>query len=305
MSRGVVLTLLGGTFWGLSGTCGQYLMQSKGIPTNWLVPVRLLTASILILLVLLARERQKIFDIFRQKHNILQLAIFAVLGMAGCQYTYFVTVAHANAGTATVLQYLGPSVILIYLCVRNKKLPCRRETIGVSLSILGTVLLATHGNLHALAISKVALVFGLLSALTQAVYTIQPARLLLHFSTFTVIGWGMLLGGAFLALLLQPWKYAVQLDAQALAALAVVVVLGTIIAFCCFMEGVKHLGPTTGSLLACVEPVSALVFSAVFFHTKFVLLDFIGFGCILGTIVLLSLPDKSAAQSCKNAAENT
>ena len=39
--RGMFLTLVGGTLWGFSGTCGQFLMQTKGVTSNWLVPIRL------------------------------------------------------------------------------------------------------------------------------------------------------------------------------------------------------------------------------------------------------------------------
>ena len=39
--RGALLTLLGGTMWGFTGTCGQFLLQSKGLTSNFLVPIRL------------------------------------------------------------------------------------------------------------------------------------------------------------------------------------------------------------------------------------------------------------------------
>lgn len=39
--RGMLLTLFGGTLWGFSGTCGQFLLQTKGLTSDWLVPIRL------------------------------------------------------------------------------------------------------------------------------------------------------------------------------------------------------------------------------------------------------------------------
>ena len=39
---GIIITLLGGIFWGLSGACGQYLFEYKNVIANWLVPLRLL-----------------------------------------------------------------------------------------------------------------------------------------------------------------------------------------------------------------------------------------------------------------------
>ena len=49
--RGMILTLVGGTLWGFSGTCGQFLMQTKGVTSNWLVPIRLLLAGALLLFI--------------------------------------------------------------------------------------------------------------------------------------------------------------------------------------------------------------------------------------------------------------
>ena len=48
---GTLLTLAGGTMWGFSGTCGQFLLQTKGLTSNWLVPVRLLSAGALLLFI--------------------------------------------------------------------------------------------------------------------------------------------------------------------------------------------------------------------------------------------------------------
>ena len=35
------MALVGGTCWGFSGCCGQYLFEQKGIEAPWLVAVRL------------------------------------------------------------------------------------------------------------------------------------------------------------------------------------------------------------------------------------------------------------------------
>ena len=43
--------------------------------------------------------------------------------MALCQYTYFKSIALAGAGIATVLQYLAPSMIIIYMLARYGKRP--------------------------------------------------------------------------------------------------------------------------------------------------------------------------------------
>lgn len=176
MIRGTLLTLAGGTMWGFSGTCGQFLLQTKGLTSNWLVPVRLLSAGALLLFICWLKDGRKVFDVW--KRDAASILVFGIFGMSMCQYTYFTAIGASNAGTATVLQYIGPVLILIYLSLRNKKLPRPSEFLAITLAVAGTFLLATHGKPGNMVLSGEALAWGLLSALALAVYTVQPGRLL-------------------------------------------------------------------------------------------------------------------------------
>ena len=79
---------------------------------------------------------------------IKALPIFAVFGMLPAQYTYFVTIKYSNAGTATVLQYTGPVLIVLYMALRQKRVPTKTECLAVLCALFGIFLLATNGNLH-------------------------------------------------------------------------------------------------------------------------------------------------------------
>ena len=46
---GTVIALIGGTCWGFSGCCGQYLFEQKGANAPWLVALRLLFAGLLMI----------------------------------------------------------------------------------------------------------------------------------------------------------------------------------------------------------------------------------------------------------------
>lgn len=290
--RGAVLTLTGGILWGFSGTCGQFLMQTKGLTSNWLVPVRLVTAGAMLLLLCYLKEGKGIFDIW--KHDRAGIIIFGVFGMSMCQYTYFTAISASNAGTATVLQYIGPVLILVYLALRHRKLPTLVELLAIFLAVAGTFFLATHGKPGAMVLSRKAMFWGLLSAVALAIYTVQPGSLLEKYGSSVVTAWGMLIGGVMLCALFRPWTIPVSVDVQVAAGMAAVVVLGTVAAFSCYMEGVRCVGPKKGSLYASVEPVSATIFSVIWMHALFGWMDFVGFLCILSTIFLLALDKEKA-----------
>lgn len=285
-AKGILLTLTGGTLWGFSGTCGQFLMQEKCLISDWLVPLRLLTAGSLLLLICFLKEGGRIFDIWRKdKAGIL---IFGILGMSMCQYTYFTAIGASNAGTATVLQYTGPVLILIYLSLRHKRMPRPIELLAIFLAVLGTFFLATHGNPGAMVLSGKALFWGLLSAVALAVYTVQPGELLEKYGSAVVTAWGMLVGGGMLCGIFRPWRIPAAVDGQVMLGMAAVVILGTVLAFSCYMEGIRCVGPKKGSLYASIEPVSATIFSVMWMKEAFGFMDLAGFACILSTIFLLA-----------------
>ena len=206
-----------------------------------------------------------------------------------CQYSYFKAIEYSNAGTATVLQYISPVLIMLTMCVLEKRLPGIVNTIAVLLALCGVFLLATHGQPGQLAISGGALFWGLFSAVTVVLYNLIPRGLMKTYPTPFLLGWAMLIGGALLCLLRKPWQYRPLIDTQTILCLAAIILLGTIVSFSLYMQGVKLIGPEKASLYACIEPVSAALFSAFWLHVPFSRTDLAGFLCILSTLFLITL----------------
>ena len=160
-SIGYILTLIGGICWGFSGTCGQNLFMNKNASSPWLVPIRMIGAGIILIIFMSFREKGRVLDIWRDRRDICRIIIFGLLGIFSSQFTYFTTIEYSNAGIATVLQYLGPVLIMLILCLHRKKLPEKREVLALVLAIAGVFLLATHGSPGSLALSGKALFWGL------------------------------------------------------------------------------------------------------------------------------------------------
>ena len=289
---GTILTITGGILWGISGVCGQFLFQNKEVTASWLVPIRLVTAGLLLLLYYVIRDRGKVFDIWKTKRNRTDIIVYGLAGMMLCQYSYFQTIEWSNAGTATVIQYLGPALIVVWVCFRTKRLPQTKEVLGVILAVTGIFLIATHGNPTSLALSQKALVMGLLSAVSVVVYTIKPAGLQKQFATPLVLAWGMLIGGAVLMVVFRPWNYQVIFDRETFAAVAFIILFGTMAGFSMYLTGVKMIGSVKASLVSCVEPVASMVLTAVWMKVSFTTPDLIGTLFVIATIIILAVPTK-------------
>lgn len=286
---GILYTLSGGICWGLSGCFGQYLFQSKGITADWLVTMRLVIAGSILVLLGLCIQKKALCNIWQKPRNRKRLVLFALAGVLVSQFTYFSAVQYSNAGTATVLQSLSSVMILVIVCLREKRLPRRLETGAMICALLGVFLLSTHGDIHSMTLTQMALIFGLASAVGAVAYTVLSGNLLREYGVYAVVGFAMLVAGAVMVVFVRPWRFVIAWDMQLVLALSGVAILGTAVAYSLFLKGVSIIGPFLGSLLGTVEPITAVIISLVFLKEPFAWMDMIGFALILGTVCVLSL----------------
>lgn len=291
---GALLALIPGILWGISGVFGQYLFQQRDITPQWLVTVRLLVSGTLMLAICFFNNRKMTLLIFRNRQATLKLIIFALFGMMAVQLTYFVSIDYSNAPTATILQYLFPILVVFVTAFKEKRAPYLLEITAVLLAVLGTILLVTHGNLKVLNISKIALTWGLLSALAMAFYTMYPGQLQKDWGSPIVIGWSMLIGGLSLNLFYPFWNFSGSLDLKALFFIFFIIIFATFISFYLYLVSVTMIGATYASLFACIEPLSSAFFSVLWLGLELTAMDYLGSALILLMMFLLAFPQKNS-----------
>ncbi|MEC4041669.1 DMT family transporter [Myroides odoratimimus] len=285
---GFASAIFAAMLWGVSGAFAQFLFREKEFNAEWLVTVRLLISGVLMLLFGIVRKNPDVVNIWKDKKDAVQLILFSILGMLTVQYTYFVTILHSNAATATVIQYTGPVFIAIYLALRLRKWPKPIEFLAIGMAMLGTFLLVTHGDINTLNITPTALIWGIASAIALAVYTLMPVHLLNRYSPIAIIGWSILIAGIAMSIIHPPHKLEGIWDTDTYLAVLFIIFLGTLIPFYIFLMAIKNIGPQRASLLACAEPLSATLIAVVYFGVNFELMDYIGSLCIITTIFLLT-----------------
>lgn len=286
-TKGVLLVSLGALLWGGSGVAAQFLLQQKGFSTEWLVMMRMALAGLLLLLLDAAKNGGDIFSIWQNRPAARRLLFFTVFGMLGVQYTYFSAIHYGNAAAASVLQYLMPILIVLWIALKSRSLPSLHESCCVLLAFVGTFLIVTRGSLETLAIPPLAVFWGVASAFGAAIYTIQPKWLLENFRSPLVIGWSMLLGGILLMPFGAPWEFRGEADFAALCGFLYVVLFGTVIAFWSYLESLKYIKPSTVGILSSIEPLSAVLLSTVLLAVPFGLAESIGVVLILAAVALL------------------
>ena len=293
--KGILLALLAGILWGITGPLGQFLFDEKTITPEWLVTCRLIVSGTVILLGRFVKRRWEIFTIWKDKKDAVHMVIYSVAGMMAVQYSFFVAVEASNGGTATVLQYTNPVMIILYLALFQKVRPKSKEVVAVLLALAGIFLLSTNGNLHTLVITPKGLFMGLLCAVFTCFYSMLPRRLMEKYDEVMVCGWSMFIGGIVLAIWKNPWKIGAGADYQVWGLFGMLVLFGTVIPFIASLKAIMLSGPMYANVLASIEPVVASFLTFLFLGTTFGGFEILGFGCIILTIVMLSLNKKVEA----------
>lgn len=292
-TKGVVFTMAGGIFWGISGIIGKYLFDEKELTAVWLVTLRLLSAGFIMLLFAAVQKKGKIFNVWKKKKSAVRQMIFCLFGMTACQMSYFLAIQYSNPGTATVLQYIAPALIMLFCLAVEKRRPKGLEVIVLVCVIAGVYMLATHGDPGSLAVTGRALFWGLIAAAALAVYNIQPEKLLNEFGSLETVGWGMFIGGLLMIPTVGFWNVPGIWDGRTVIMALAVVIFGTVIPFGCYLEGVRLLGPVRASMFACVEPLVAAVMSAWLLGEVFKGMDILGFVLIIGGVTALAVFDRN------------
>ena len=288
MKKGIVFTLLGATCWGLSGVLGEYLLNISKIDPVWIIANRLFFSGIVMVAMLFLKDKNNLVRVFSDKKDILKLLNFSFFGLLICQGTFFLTIKYTNAGMATVIQYIGPVIIMLYYCVIGRRWPLPREVIAIVVSLFGTVLIATHFDFSKLNISTLGLFWGLLSAFGLASYNIFSISLTTKYGVMPIMAWGLLIAGVVVYFTTGSNYVPDNFTLIDFICMSGVVIIGTILSFSLYLEGVRLIGAVTGSIIGCFEPIAAIIFSFLLLGTTFGTIDLIGAAFILSAVIVLS-----------------
>ena len=272
--RGCICAGLGGVVWGFSGTCGQYLFAHWPVSSLWLTCVRLLSAGAILLVMALVQDAGEVRRLLHSPRDLALTALYGVGGLMLCQYAYMTGISHSNAATTTVLQTLTIVMVMVIDCFHRRRTPKWHESLSVLLALFGTFMLATGGNPAQMVLSPKGLFWGVMTAAAMTFYTIM--------------GPAMLFGSAALTLGARSWTAYTPLPTAGWLLIAAIVVLGTVVSFSLFAQGIHDAGPVRSSILSVTEPVSAAVLAFLWLGTEFTPADLIGFAAILATVFLLA-----------------
>lgn len=290
--RGIAMTLLGGTLWGINGTVAGYLMDAYDIDPFWFACMRELLGCWLFLIPAWLGNRTALEEAISSPQNLLRIYTVGLFAILFSQISYLQAIFWTNSATATIIQSLGMLLVLGFICITTRRLPRKREMLGVISALIGTYLVATGGKSGQLALPPLGMVWGILLAASAACLSIVPKRAIEKWGNFTVNGLAFLMSGITLAFIVRPWERIPAFDLAGLALFAFCIVFGTFGAYALFLQGVRDAGSMRAALLGAIEPVTATVATVLWLRTSFSVADIAGFALILAMVAFTTGADE-------------
>ncbi len=283
---GYVYVVLAALMWALSGSSAKFLFNN-GITPFQLVQLRLTISAALLFLCLWARF-SSLLRIDRK--DIFYFILFGTVGMAGVQFTYLFAISKIKVAAAILLQYLAPSFIALHSVVFIREKLSRSTLIALVGATLGCYLVVGAYNIEIISMNIVGIISGILSAITFAWYAIHGEYGMRRYNPWTVLFYALLFGAVVWNILHPPLE-AFMHDYSLVQWLWILYigVLGTLVPFGLYLEGINLIRSTRASITATLEPITAGIISYIFLNEIMEALQITGGIIVIASIILLQL----------------
>ncbi len=274
---GYLYVLVAAVLWGLIGPLSK-LAFAAGMDTVEVAFWRTVLAWLLFAGQAFANREIRV-----AKRDLPAVIGFGVVGIAGLFGAYVVAVEAGGAALASVLLYTAPAWVALFSWLFLKEPMGGFKIAAVAATIIGVAGVSLGPGLSGqAAFGGKAIVFGLLSGITYALYYIFGKYYLCRYRTPTLFLYALPVG----ALTLLPFVHFTRPTLAGAVPCIALAILSTYGAYSIYYAGLKRLEATRAAVVATLEPVIAAVLAYTMFGERFSLLGYLGAGLIIGSVLL-------------------
>jgi len=278
--------LFAAVLWAVSGSSAKFLFHS-GVTPFQLVQLRITISAVGLFLWLLLRH-PSLLKIDRK--DILYFAVFGTFGMGACQFTYLFAISKINVAAAILLQYMAPSFIAIHAVVFARDKLNLQTIMALLGATFGCYLVVGAYNLDVLTMNIAGIVSGILSAISFAWYSIHGEYGMRRYNPWTVIFYAMLFAALLWNILHRPLEaFFHPYNVVQWGWIMYIGILGTLVPFGLYLEGVNLIRSTRASITATLEPITAGVISFIFLNEILEPLQLTGGVLVIASIIILQV----------------
>ena len=263
-----------------------------------LAQARTSIALLLLAPILIVRKRSALS--LRASH-LVQFFILGIIGLAASNFFYYFAIEKTSVATAIVLQYVAPVWVLLYMVARKLQGPTAQRVLGVLLAVIGCAfavgeLSARAGfpwvGLSGVRFSTIGVLAAEGAAVSFAFYNVYGQHLLRNHQRWTVLFYAFFGAAAFWIVVNPPWKIAAQHYTGAQWAFMAAFSMTSMLApFSFYFAGLQYLDPTRAIVTSCLEPVFAILLTAVLLGELVSPMQVVGMLIVLCATFLIQKPD--------------
>ncbi|MFZ5425353.1 MAG: DMT family transporter [Thermodesulfobacteriota bacterium] len=275
MFTGYALVALAALLWGMIGPLSKFAFQAGMSPLE----VSFYRAGLAWLLYgahAVAIRRLKV-----DLPDLPWVAGFGVVCIFGLFGSYVLAVREGGAALASVLLYTAPAWVAVLAWKLLGEKMTRVKVSAVAVTILGVAGVSLGHGLDG-PVNVAALVFGLLSGLTYALYYIFGKAFLSRYATPTIFLYALPVGAA----CMLPFFTFTPRPLSAWLSCAGLAVCCTYGAYSIYYAGLRRIEASRAAVIATLEPVVAALLAFSLFGERFTALGYAGSALILAAVVM-------------------
>ena len=289
LSTGLLVAVVAAASFGVSGPFVKPLLEGGWSPVA-AVALRALVGGVVLAPIALVALRGRLAPVWRARRRVLGMA---VIGVAGTQVFYFAAIQHIPVGTAILLEYTAPLLLVAVAWVATRRRPAAVVLVGSAVAAAGLLLVVSPGGGGAL--DPVGIALGVAAMVCCAGYFVIAALPSDGLPPVALAASGLLVGSALLGLLgltgLVPFTATAD-DVVVLGStvpwwvpMLVVGLVATSLAYATSITASSMLGSRLASFVGLLEVAAAAIWAWVLLDEQLTALQLVGGALIVAGIV--------------------
>lgn len=283
--RALLYIIIAGVLWGTSGIFFN-LLEPLGFTPVQMTAMRGGVSGILMSLYVLIWKR-KCFKVSLKEFFAFACSGLSVFFTATC---YYAAIEASSVSTAVILMYTAPVFVMIYSVLFLGEKLNAKKTLSVIMMISGCALVS--GIIGGMKFSFLGILLGLASGIAYSAYNIFTKIQMMNKSdSMSATLYCFIVMGVVAAFSCKPVSLINTVAENPFPSIFLVIGIGVVtcvLPYFFYTMALKDIPAGTATSLGIIEPMSATLFSVVFFNEKLGVASVLGIILILVAVVMLS-----------------
>ena len=290
-ATGYAILLFAGAIWGTSGFFVRHL-TAMGAPGEWITFLRLFPGFLVLLAFVAAARGLKALRI--PVKSILACLAIGVICQGLFNLCYVGAVARLGMAVTVVMMYLNPVITAVLTRIFFKESFTAAKTAAIFVNIAGCVLMVTGGDFSGSGLPFMGILLGLGTAACASLSPVLARIAINDVPADVTMTWSFLAGSltALVTIIINGSGHEAAniLNPMGIFYVACLALFPTLVTFTLYYLGIARIKETSRvPILTSTEPVMATVLGIVAFHEPVGLINVLGVGLVLLSIVIMNL----------------